>query len=388
MEIVGRRYDTSELVKIRGTGGFITAIETFAGAAADADLPWIAPGFVDLQINGYGGRDFSSGALTVEDVAHITLGLDRHGVTGYLPTITTQSFEVIAHALATIVQACRQRADLAARILGVHVEGPYISPHDGPRGAHPREHCRPPSWPEFERWQSAAGGLIKLITLSPEYDEAPAFIRAAVASGVLVAIGHTNATSAQIAAAVDAGARLSTHLGNGAHPQIRRHPNYIWDQLADDRLTASIIVDGHHLPPAVVKCFTRMKTPSRLVLVSDITGLGGMPAGRYSTSLGEVEILENGKMVVAGQRDLLAGAALPLEYAVPNMLRYAQSSWAEAIDMATVRPAELIGAASGELRLGGIANLIAFDQPELVGSDPLRIRQTWQRGELVFDAGS
>lgn len=386
MELVGRRYDTAEVVRIRISGSAFTAIEPCDHSSAKAVTPWIAPGFVDLQINGYGGRDFIALGTSVDDVVAITLALDRHGVTGYLPTLTTQSTEVTEHALAIIDQTCRERPDIATRILGVHVEGPYISPHDGPRGAHPRPHCRAPNWEEFQRWQQAAGGRIRLITLSPEYDEAPRFIRSAVDSGVLVAIGHTSATSAQIQAAVEAGARMSTHLGNGAHPQIRRHPNYIWDQLADDRLTASIIADGHHLPPAVVKCFTRMKTPARLVLVSDITGLGGMPPGKYSTGLGEVEVLEDGKLVVAGQRDLLAGAALPLEFAIPNMMRFAHATLAEAIDMATIRPAKLIGAASGELRVGGLANLIAFDLPEANADGPLVIRQTWQRGALVFDA--
>src|SRR5206468_8402774 len=134
--------------------------------------------------------------------------------------------------------------------------------------------------------------------------ESPSFIERAVASGVVVAIGHTKATGDQIRAAVDAGATLSTHLGNGAHPLIRRHPNYIWEQLAEDRLMASLIVDGHHLPPSVVKSMVRAKTPARCVLVSDITALGGMPPGRYSGGLGDLEVLESGKLVLADQRDI------------------------------------------------------------------------------------
>src|SRR5690606_36313484 len=155
--------------------------------------------------------------------------------------------------------------------------------------------------------QDAAEEAIRLLALSPEHEGSDAFIANAVQSGVLIAIGHTQATSDQIRSAVDAGARMSTHLGNGAHPMLRRHPNYLWDQLAEDRLTASLIVDGHHLPPAVVKTFVRAKGAERCVLVSDVTGMAGMPPGRYDqTSIGPVEVLEDGRLVVAGQRQYLA----------------------------------------------------------------------------------
>ena len=162
-----RHYATGQFVDIYFAAGLIQAIEP----AASGDDLYIAPGFIDLQVNGYGGVDFGSSALTVDDVMKISHGLDRHGVTGYLPTITTNSFETIAHALRTIDEACRARRSAEQRILGVHVEGPYISPVDGPRGAHPKQHCRAPDWQEFQRWQEAAGGRIKLITLSPEYSD-------------------------------------------------------------------------------------------------------------------------------------------------------------------------------------------------------------------------
>ncbi len=376
--VSGRHYATNEPLSV-GAGPRLELLPATAPLGAE----FIAPGFVDLQINGYGGLDFTSKALTIDEVVKISLGLDRHGVTGYLATLTTNSFETIAHALRTIDQACRERPEAARRIWGVHVEGPYISAIDGPRGAHPREHCRPPNWDEFLRWQDAAGGRIKLVTVSPEYDEAPAFIGRVVQSGVLVAIGHTNATTAQVAAAVDSGARMSTHLGNGAHPQIRRHPNYIWDQLADDRLTASIITDGHHLPANVVKCFVRMKTPERIVLVSDITGMAGMPPGRYDTMLGAVEVLPDGKLVVAGQRDLLAGASLPIEHCVANVMRYADVNLQTAVDMASIAPARLIGIHDHHLLSGATTNCVVFRVPK---AGPLEIVATINHGEVVYQA--
>jgi N-acetylglucosamine-6-phosphate deacetylase len=378
-----RRFDTGQAVCLTIAGERIVSIEP-APSSSNAALPWISPGFVDLQVNGYGGQEFNDAKLTVEQVERICLSQDACGVTRFLPTLTTDGHAVLAHGMRTIASACEQSADVRARVAGIHLEGPFLSKEDGPRGAHPLAHCRPPDWGEFSRLQEAAGGRIRLLTISPEYDVAAAFIAEAVASGVLVAIGHTAATSNQIRAAADAGARMSTHLGNGAHGQIRRHPNYIWDQLADDRLTASLIVDGHHLPPAVVKSFVRAKTPERCVLVSDITGMAGQPPGRYrTTGLGEVEMLEDGRLVVAGQRQYLAGAAQPIGVGVANVMQFAGVDLAAAIEMASGRPAALIGEPPGRLVAGDLANLILF---ELSGNGPLRVAATFQRGQQVFGA--
>jgi len=375
-QIIARMYDTQSAVSLDVEAGWISRIETVAD---EPGLPIVAPGFVDLQINGFGGIEFKDRQLTIEKVRQVALSQDVFGVTAFLATCTTDSHEVLKQALATIAQAICELPEVAARIPGIHLEGPFICPIDGPRGAHPKQHVRPPDWAEFQRLQEAAAGKIKLTTVSAEYEGSPEFIRRAVESGVLVAIGHTNATSDQVKAAVDAGARMSTHLGNGAHPTIRRHPNYIWDQLAEDRLTASLIVDGHHLPPAVVKSIVRAKTPERIVLVSDITSMGGMPAGRYQTGLGELEVLPSGKLVPAGQPDILAGASLPIHVCVANIMRYAGVSLATAVDMASVWPAKLIGLDHPGLKIGAPANLVLFDLPAAAGS-PLGIRATYQRG--------
>jgi N-acetylglucosamine-6-phosphate deacetylase len=251
---------------------------------------------------------------------------------------------------------------------GIHLEGPYISSEEGPRGAHPREHCRPPDWDEFQWLQDAARGYIRLITLSPEFPGVLDFVRRVVASGVLVSLGHTNATCDQIRAAVDAGAQMSTHLGNGAHAFIHRHANYLWEQLAEDRLTATLIADGHHLPPSVLKCLVRGKTPQRVVLISDITGIAGAvgtAAGPYEhASLGRVEILDDGRAVVAGQREYLAGATQPLHVGVVNVMRLAGVTLSAAIDMASTRPAGLLDCPCGRLTPGYAADLIQFHLPE------------------------
>jgi len=378
--LIARRYDSDRPVRIEMEGGRIARIVPAADAPG---LPFVAPGFCDLQINGYQGVEFNDPKLTAEQVRAAALSQDTFGVTRYLATCTTDSFEVFCHSFAMIARAIDELPEVAARIAGIHMEGPYIAPDDGPRGAHPRQHVRPPDWNEFSRIQEAARGKIKLLTLSPEYEGSAPFIQKVAASGVLVAIGHTKATTDQIQAAVDAGARMSTHLGNGAHPQIKRHPNYIWDQLAEDRLVASLIADGHHLPPAVVKSMVRAKTPERCVLVSDITALGGMPPGRYATGLGDLEVLETGKLVLAGQRDILAGASQPIHLCVANVMRFAGVNLQTAVEMASTWPARLIGESSRGLEVGETANLVLFNLPQDDGS-PLRIRMTVNRGEVVF----
>ena len=190
MQIRGRRYDDGTSVVITIGEGVVTDITPVSGVPND---PWLAPGFVDLQVNGYGGQEFNDFELNTDKVIRISQAMDADGVTSYLPTTTTHSFEMLSHAMKTLAAACDESSEVARRVPGFHVEGPYISKQDGPRGAHPLEHCRPPDWDEFQRLQEAASDRIRILTLSPEYEGAAAFIAKAVASGVLIAIGHTAA---------------------------------------------------------------------------------------------------------------------------------------------------------------------------------------------------
>lgn len=382
MPLVARRYDTRELVEISLAEGRIARVMPAAPAAAHKNIPWVAPGLVDVQVNGYEGQEFSSFKLTPEKVAAIVRRHYAFGVTGICPTLTTQSLEMLSHGMQAIAKACDTWPDIGRAVVGIHLEGPYFSTEDGPRGAHPKEHCRRPDWDDFQRLQAAANERIAILTMSPEFDEAPEFIARVSASGVIVSIGHTGASGAQIRAAVDAGARMSTHLGNGAHRMLRRHPNYLWDQMAEDRLTASLIVDGHHLPPEVVKTMVRAKTPARCVLVSDESGLAGLPPGRYTSSGCELEILGDGRLVIAGQDQLLAGASAPIGVCVANVIRFAGVDLKTAIDMATVNPLALLGKSGGGLRPGDRADLVLFHwQPD---DADLQIVATIASGETVY----
>ncbi len=362
--ITGRNPATGEALKITIEDGRIQAI---AAGPADEEL-WLAPGFIDLQVNGYRGCDLNSDTVDPDAVIFLTHKLIATGVTTFLPTVITGSEERITKALRAIAKARRASPLVTHAIPFVHVEGPHISAEDGYRGAHQREHVRPPSVAEFERWQAASGNLVGMVTVSPHWDDAPHYISALAASGTVVSIGHTHATSAQIHSATDAGALLSTHLGNGVADPLPRHPNLVWAQLAEDRLTATFIADGHHLPPDTLKAMLRAKSVERSILVSDTVALAGLPAGVYDTPIGgHVEISSDGRLTMMGTH-FLAGAAHPLKDGIANVANLGAFSLGDAVRMATENPGRLTGS-RGTLRPGAPADLVRFawdaSQPEL-----------------------
>ena len=294
------------------------------------------PGLVDLQVNGFAGVDFSDPALTAEGVLRAVEAIGATGVTRFLPTLITSPIEAFSACARTIARTSHPA------IAGIHMEGPYISPEDGYRGAHLRAFVRGADVDDFRRRQDAAEGRIRLLTVAPEVPGALRVIEHAVAGGVRVAMGHTGATGPQIADAVKAGATLSTHLGNGCPATIPRHPNVIWEQLGEDRLLASFIVDGHHLPPATVKSMIRAKTPARSILVTDAIAAAGMPTGRYTLGGQEVELSPTGRVAAPGASNL-AGSALRLDVAIGNTVRFTGLTLEEVAAMASTRPAEYLG---------------------------------------------
>ncbi|MDQ2901907.1 MAG: amidohydrolase family protein, partial [Acidobacteriota bacterium] len=265
-------------------------------------------------------------------------------------------------------------------IEGFHVEGPHICPEDGPRGAHPLRWVRPPDIDEYCRWQDATLGRIRLVTLSPHWPDAPRYVEAIASDGVTVSIGHTNATERQISDAVAAGATMSTHLGNGAHQMLRRHPNYIWEQLAEDRLTAGFIVDGIHLPASFLRVALRAKGVERSVLVTDASAPAGAAPGRYRLGEQDVDLTADGRVVLAG-RDRLAGSALRMHHGVENLIRIAQLTLRDAVQMATTNPAR-IGKVAGRqagLVVGDRADFVLFRYDE--AAKRIDVQQTFVDGE-------
>ncbi len=382
MQVFGRRYENGEPVCISIQGERIRAVEPAFPTGDAAAWPWIAPGLFDLQINGHAGTWFSKAGLTAEDVIATLAPHFRFGITRMCPTLVTNSFEALAAGFQAIDEACRRETWVEKMVPGCHLEGPYISAEDGPRGAHPLEHVRPADWEEFSKLQELSGGRICLVTLAAESENAVEFIQKATKAGVVISLGHTAATPEQISAAVDAGARLSTHLGNGAHGMIRRHPNYIWEQLGDKRLWASVISDGHHLPPSVVRSIIGTKGMNRTIVTCDASGLAGCPPGRYTEGSLDVEILEDGRIVIAGQRQMLAGSGVETDTCVANVMEFAKLSLQEACDLAARNPAILLGFEEIRLRRGSRADLMLFHHEN--PGDPLEIIATIAAGEVRY----
>jgi N-acetylglucosamine-6-phosphate deacetylase len=338
-----------------------------------------APGFVDLQVNGFAGVDYNAPDTASEAIAASVERMFQSGVTRFFPTVITGSRERMLGALRRLAAAKREfcgcNHPAGDAIAGFHVEGPHISPEDGPRGAHPVEHVRPPDFDEFHRLQDAAAGEIRLVTVSPEYPEAANYIAALVQAGVVVSIGHTRATSAQIRDAVEAGATMSTHLGNGAHAVLPKTVNYIWDQLADDRLTASFIADGIHLPPAFLTAAIRSKGVQRCVLVTDAVMPAMCPPGLYHLGELPVELLPDQRIVLRGSARL-AGSGLSMDRAVAGCVRLAGVSLGDALRMATVNPGRIAGVAPGDC--------VRFDWNE--SAYTLTVQTTVLAGRMVYQA--
>ncbi|RTE10789.1 N-acetylglucosamine-6-phosphate deacetylase [Paenibacillus whitsoniae] len=380
MKWKGRLADTGTYVEITAEESVIRSVTEIG---EQENVPWISPGWIDLQVNGFAGFDFNGEVTTAEDVIGVTNAMLARGVTTYLPTVITGSSRRISQALTAIAEACDSSEMVGACVPGIHLEGPYLSEEDGPRGAHDKAYIRNPDWTEFAEWQAASGNRIRLVTIAPERDGAIPFIGKLAESGIVVSLGHTQATTEQIEAAVQAGAVLSTHLGNGSHPMLPRHPNYMWDQLANDGLWATFIPDGHHLAPNVLKAMLRAKR-EKAIFVSDCVKFGGMPPGRYESNIGsDVELHSNGRLTTAANPDILAGSAQSLDWGIAAAVQLAGISLGEAIEASTIRPATVMGFSRlGRLAAGMAANLTLFDYPASGGK--LHVRETVLNGKTVY----
>lgn len=405
----GKRYDTGESVEIVVRNGRIASLRSphsvpAAGASREQGAPsgvaesgksgesssrilkaeFIAPGFCDIQVNGALGHNFTSGDLTVEQVRAVTEVCQRHGTTAYCPTVITGDRATLTAALRGLAQAVEQDATIRQAVVGFHLEGPYICPAPGPRGAHPAEHIRPPNREEFRLFQDAAAGRIRLVTLSPHWPGVCDFIAWLVEQGIVVALGHHQASTEQIRDAIRAGARLATHLGNGCDLVLPRHPNYLWDQLAADELWASLIADGHHLPPAVIRCILRCKTLQQALLISDASPLAGLSPGRYRLWSTTVEVTPSGRAVVVEERggSVLAGACSFLDTCIFRAWQDGGISLADAVRLAVVQPRALLGLPTPAFTIGEAANFVLFD----IGSDRLCVRYTVVGEQVVAAA--
>ncbi len=322
------------------------------------------PGFLDLQCNGYAGVDFNQPRTSAEEIATGIRAMWREGCTHVLPTLITASPARLKLLFGHLYEALRLHPEVAASVPGFHLEGPFISPADGARGAHPLAHVCDASRNIWRECQRAAGGRIKLLTVAPEVRGAISLIRQVRKEGVLPALGHTMADAEMIAKACDAGAMMTTHLGNGCPQMIHRHQNPIFAQLAEDRLAASLITDGVHLPPEAVRLFHRMKGAERTLVVTDAMAAAGAPAGRYTIGDLEIEVGRDRVVRQPGSPNL-AGSALTMDRAVSGFVKMTGVSLCTAWDAASVRPWELLRAAGAVKRIPQSCVIAHWDGDEL-----------------------
>lgn len=324
-------------------------------------------GLIDLQVNGYAGVDFNDAGLTADALDHALRAMLDAGVTCCLPTVITASEATLAARLAALDQAVANSRLGPLMVPGYHLEGPFLNPADGYAGCHPPAAMVPPDPALVERISAGLRRPILLLTLAAERAGAPELVRWARSRGMLVAMGHTAPDLETVTRAADAGVRLSTHLGNGLPQMLPKFLNPLMAQLSEDRLTASVIADGIHVPPHVLKVMLRAKDLARVVLVTDATAAAAAPPGLYGFAGMTIEHAADGSVRVPGAR-VLAGSALRLDQAVRNLVSWGLASAEAAVALASVRPRALLAQALA-------AHAIVLPEAALIWSPELAVAQ-------------
>ena len=378
---------TDSINGIHYKDGKPVSLELINGNISDISRPneliensswYLAPGLIDIQINGYMGVDFSGPDLTIEEIKKATKALWRVGVTSYFPTIITSDFSRMKKNF-TILSKAKEDPEIGGSLAGFHLEGPYISPVDGFRGAHLEKYTRKPNWQEFLILQKAAKNNIRLITVAPELDGAIQFIKKLVDSGVIVSLGHHNGSVSQIKNAVSAGARMATHLGNGCANMINRHNNPIWPQLSNDLITPTLIADGFHLNREEIRTFYKTKGADNTILVSDALDLAGLPPGEYIR--GERKLLLTPNVVKFPDINALAGAASAISKCLEVVMDFTNCSLEDAIKMASLNPAKMFSLNDrGLIKKGKRGDIVLFTMK----GDKIQIKKTFVAGKEVY----
>lgn len=365
-------------VRITWDGNRIAFVDHLGESRAEA--PFISPGFIDLQINGYAGLDFSDPESGPEDVERLLHAMWATGTTTFLPTLISNTPGALKSAFRTWEGFRKTNSRFAAAAPAYHLEGPFLSP--GPSaGAHKAEFMKAPDWDTFREINSAAGHRIALLTLAPEWPGTDAFIGKAVANGIQIAVSHTDGKPDDIHRAAEAGASLSTHLGNGCPQMLDRHQAPFWAQLDDDRLAASLICDGFHLTPEMVRIISRVKGPERCLLVSDAVFVAGLEPGPYALNGKPIELLPSGQVVTADRRSM-AGSTLDMAAAIGNYQKMTGCPLQQALDAATLNPARFLGipGTCAAIAPGQPANLVLFHHHR----GGLVVEETLLAGESVY----
>ncbi|MHA1506569.1 MAG: N-acetylglucosamine-6-phosphate deacetylase [Candidatus Asgardarchaeia archaeon] len=327
------------------------------------------PGFIDVHIHGMHGKDVAMG--TEEAVEVVTKNMPRYGVTSYFPTIVTSPYEGFERSIKSIIKVSEK--NVGADILGIHIEGPYLSKEK--KGAQPEEYIRKPDLEEFKKLYDISGGLLKRMTIAPEAEGALDLIREATQMGVVMSMGHSNATYDVAIKAIELGARSAIHTFNGMRGYHHREPGILGAVLTTKNVMAEAIVDLIHLHPATVKLIYLCKGVHEMILITDAIAATGLPDGTYE--LGTVTIIVKDG-ISRTKSGALAGSTLTMNRAVRNMVEHVGVSFQDALIMATANPARLMSL-KGK---GAIAP--GFDADITIVDKDMNVYATYVRGELKF----
>ncbi|HEV7906701.1 MAG TPA: N-acetylglucosamine-6-phosphate deacetylase [Pseudonocardiaceae bacterium] len=339
------------------------------GPTNDVHGGWLVPGFVDIHCHGGGGEAFTS--ADPERVRKGAAAHRRHGTTTLLASLVSRPVPELAHQISCLAEIAQD-----GLIAGVHLEGPFLSA--ARCGAHDPAILCPPERSAVEKLLVAGRGAVRMVTIAPELEGAVDAVRQLTDNGVIAALGHTDATEAQVRPAVDAGARVATHLFNGMRPLHHREPGPIGALLDDERVTVELICDLVHLHPTAVRLAARHAGPARTVLITDAIAAAGVGDGVYDVGGLEVRVVDGVPTLAGGAA--LAGSTLTMDAAFRNAVNSCGLTIEEAVQATAVRPAALLGLAgeTGELREGLAADVVVLD-------GELRPRAVMSRGEWVED---
>ena len=319
----------------------------------------MVPGLVDLQVNGYRGVDFSGTDLTEESFTRACRELLSAGTTAFLPTLVTSPAEIYERNLPILTRVI-QKGECEGRVLGIHLEGPFISSLDGARGAHDARWVRKPDVAYLEELIRFADGEVRLVTIAADQDGAEDLARCAVRHGIAVALGHHMADEQDLARLVAVGAKALTHLGNGVPSLLSRHRNPVWAGLANDDLSATVIADGHHLPPSMLKTILRTKGPQRVIIISDASPLAGLPPGDYWSMGAQVRLETNGKLYNPAT-GYMAGSSATILACANHLVSLGLAGVNELVTMFFYNPLRLLGILPNQVPA---AERIFFDAKE------------------------
>ncbi|NMB46982.1 MAG: N-acetylglucosamine-6-phosphate deacetylase [Firmicutes bacterium] len=354
---------------------------TYAGPSAyapkgiepifDAGGSYVTPGLIDIHVHGGGGGDAMDGTVTaLEQMSQI---FSRHGTTAFLPTTVTAAHGEILKAMGAVKQAA-EKGTGGAQVVGIHVEGPYIS--EKRRGAQNPAHIRLPSIEELEEIRQVGGPLLKLVTLAPEMEGALEVIRQLRSWGVTVAVGHSDASYDQVMAAHSWGANHICHIYNAMRGLHHREPGVVGAALTCDDFAVELICDGVHVHPAAMELVFRAKGPDKVILITDTMRAMGLPVGHYQLGGLKIDVSKEAARLTTGE---LAGSTLSMAKAVKNAMEMLGVSWPEAVRMASYNPAHAVnlGHRKGSLTVGKDGDIAVFD-------DQLNTLATIVAGQVVY----